>query len=90
MAYTNLMVLADAIRRAGTTDMEPLKAALAATEYASPMGPTLRFTPSRRIRYQGFTTLITGQWRKGRLEVVFSPDLATAPLVYPAPAWRER
>ncbi len=90
LAYTNIMTVAEAIKKAGSTDKEAVKKALAATEYASPLGQTLKFSPSREIKYQGFTNLITVQWRKGKMEVVYPEKMATSKLVYPAPKWKER
>lgn len=90
LAYTNIMTVAEAVKKANSTDKEAVKKALAATEYASPLGQTLKFSPSREIKYQGFTNLITVQWRKGKMEVVYPEKLATGKLVYPAPKWKER
>ena len=90
LAYTNIMSVAEAIKKANSTDKEAVKKALAAIEYPSPLGQTLKFSPSKEIKYQGFTNLITVQWQKGKMEVVYPEKLATGKLVYPAPKWKDR
>lgn len=90
LAYTNLVTVADAIKRAGTTDKEDVIKALEQTKYASPLGRTLTFKPSRIIKHQGFTDWVSFQWIKGKQEIVYPASLATAKLVYPVPAWNER
>lgn len=90
LAYTNLVTVVDAIRRAGTTDKRAVAAELAKTDYRSPLGRRLTFKPSRLIPYQGFTEWVSFQWMNGKQEIVYPPELATAKLVYPVPAWNER
>ena len=51
-----------------------------ATSYDSPLGPTLKFTPSNTIKHQGFTSLVSFQWQSGKQEIVFPENLATAKL----------
>ena len=50
------------------------------TSYDSPVGPTLKFTPSNTIKHQGFTGLISFQFQSGKQEIVFPDNLKTAPL----------
>lgn len=83
LGYTNVYVVAEAIARAGTVEREPLIAALAATEYESPIGETLRFTPSRIIKHQGFRGQKILQWQDGVQHVIWPFEFATASLRYP-------
>ena len=79
LAYTNLVTVADALKKAGT-DKGAWITAMEATNYASPIGPTLKFTPSKVIKHQGFTSLVSFQWQSGKQEIVFPDNLATAKL----------
>jgi len=90
LAYTSLVTVADAIEKAGTTEKAAVIEALAETEYDSPLGSTLTFTPSRIAKHQGFKNLVTVQWRSSKMEVVYPTELATKELVYPAPSWGDR
>lgn len=90
LAYTCLITVADAINRAGKLDKDAVIKALEQTDYVAPVGHRLRFSPSKYIKHQGFTQWLSFQWRNGKMEVVFPEQLATAPLVYPVPTWKER
>lgn len=90
LAYTNLITVADAIEKAGTLDKKAVMAALAQTNYKSPLGRTLTFGPSKHIKHQGFSDWVSFQWRNGQMEVVFPENMRTKPLVYPVPEWSKR
>jgi branched-chain amino acid transport system substrate-binding protein len=78
LAYTNLVTAVDALKKSGTGNKAGWITAMEATNYASPLGPTLKFTPSQTIKHQGFTSLVSFQWQSGKQEIVFPADLATA------------
>ncbi len=80
LAYTNLVTAVDALKKSGPGNKAAWITAMEATSYASPLGPTLKFTPSQFIKHQGFTSLVTFQWQSGKQEIVFPADLATAKL----------
>ncbi|MGH2715095.1 MAG: ABC transporter substrate-binding protein, partial [Thermoleophilaceae bacterium] len=80
LAYTNLVTVADALRKSGPGNKAAWIKAMEETSYESPIGPTLKFTPSQTIKHQGFTSLVSFQWQAGKQQIVFPADLATAKL----------
>jgi branched-chain amino acid transport system substrate-binding protein len=84
-AYTCVQVLASAIEKAGTLDRAKIRDAIAATDMKTVIGP-LKFRPDGT----GVVIFFSVQWQKGKQEVVFPKEYATAPLVFPAPKWSER
>ncbi len=78
LAYTNLITVVDALKKSGTGNKAAWITAMEETSYASPIGPTLKFTKSQVIDHQGFTSLVSFQWQAGKQEIVFPADLATA------------
>jgi len=84
-AYACVQALANAIEKAGTLDREKVRDALAATDMMTVIGP-LKFRPDGT----GVVVYFGVQWQKGKQEVVFPKEYATAPLVYPMPKWSER
>ncbi|MCD6363186.1 MAG: amino acid ABC transporter substrate-binding protein [Synergistetes bacterium] len=90
LAYANLYILVDAIKRAGTTDKDALIKALEKTDLMTPMG-RITFKPSKEgCIHQGITELIITQWQNGKSIVVWPPDKATGKLIYPVPPWDKR
>lgn len=87
LGYTNVKIVAEAIARAGTTERDALIAALAETNYESPLGETLTFSPSLIIRHQGFRDQKILQWQDGVQQVIWPFEFATATLRYPF-RWR--
>jgi branched-chain amino acid transport system substrate-binding protein len=83
LGYTNVYVVAEAITRAGTLDKDALIAALEATNYESPLGETVTFTPSNLIQHQGFQGQKILQWQDGEQEVLWPFEFATALPRYP-------
>jgi branched-chain amino acid transport system substrate-binding protein len=83
LGYTNVYAVAEAIERAGTLDKEALIAALEQTEYDSPLGETLTFTPSNLIAHQGFQGQKILQWQDGVQQVLWPFEFATALPRYP-------
>ncbi|HEY3247125.1 MAG TPA: ABC transporter substrate-binding protein [bacterium] len=88
LAYTNLITVADAMRRAGSTDLNALVAAMKATSYDGPIGLRLTFKRSIYGKNQGFTRLIAFQWQNGKQVVVWPAEIAGGKLAYPAPYGR--
>jgi branched-chain amino acid transport system substrate-binding protein len=80
LAYTNLTTVANALAKSGTGNKAGWIKAMEETSYESPLGPTLKFTPSQFIKHQGFTSLVSFQWQNGKQEIVFPDSLATAKL----------
>ncbi|MGQ0550501.1 MAG: ABC transporter substrate-binding protein [Armatimonadota bacterium] len=85
LAYTNLITVADAIRRAGSTDLTALTREMKATDYEGPIGLPLTFKRSIYGRNQGYTKLIAFQWLNGKQVVVWPSEIAGGRLAYPAP-----
>ena len=84
-AYANIQILADAITRAGTLDRTKIRDAIAATNIMTVMGP-VKF----RADGTGVVPTVFVQWQRGKQELVWPKEFATAPLQYPAPAWDQR
>ncbi len=88
LSYSAVYIVADAIKRAGSTDTAALITALEATSYASPLGQTITFSPSNVIKHQGIRNQKILQWQNGRQEVIWPFESATAKPVYPFPKWK--
>jgi len=84
-SYACIQILADAITRAGTLDHAKLRAAIAATNMTTVVGP-VRFRPDGA----GDVRVYFQQWLKGKQELVWPKEFATAPFGYPAPAFNQR
>ena len=80
LAYTNLITVADALKVSGTGNKDAWIKAMEATNYASPLGPTLKFAKSNVVAHQGFTRLVTFQFQSGKQQIVFPAELSTAKL----------
>jgi branched-chain amino acid transport system substrate-binding protein len=90
LAYTNIMIVANAIKKAGTVETAALIKALEATAYDSPMGDKFVFGKSKVIDHQAFATPKFMQWQKGKVVVLWPFAVATGKLLYPFPAWDKR
>jgi branched-chain amino acid transport system substrate-binding protein len=84
-SYACLQILADALTRAKTLDREKLRDAIAATKMTTVIGP-VRFRPDGT----GDVRVFFQQWLKGKQELVWPKEFATAPFGYPAPAFSQR
>ncbi len=88
-AFVGLLVLADAINRAGSTEAEKIRGALESTDLP---GESL-IMPWRGVKFDPKThqnTLGSGilvQIQDGKYVVVFPFDLAAAEVRWPLPAW---
>jgi branched-chain amino acid transport system substrate-binding protein len=84
-SYACLQILADAITRAKTLDRDKLRDAVAATKMTTVIGP-VRF----RADGTGEVKVFFQQWLKGKQELVWPKEFATATFGYPAPAFSQR
>jgi len=84
-SYACIQILADAISRAGALDREKIRDAVAATNMTTVVGP-VKF----RADGTGEVKVFFQQWLKGKQELVWPKDFATAPFGYPAPAFGQR
>ena len=84
-AYACVQILAAAISRAGSTDREKIRDAIAATDMVTVIGP-VKFRPDGT----GIVQAAFAQWQHGKQELVWPKEYATAPLAYPAPPFAKR
>jgi branched-chain amino acid transport system substrate-binding protein len=80
LAFTNIVTATNALAKAGSGNKAAWITAMEATSYDSPLGPTLKVTPSQFTKHQGFTSLVSFQWQSGKQEIVFPESLSTAKL----------
>lgn len=80
LAYTNIVTATNALAKSGSGNKAGWISAMEATSYDSPLGPTLKFTPSQFTKHQGFTSLVSFQFQSGKQEIVFPENLSTAKL----------
>jgi len=91
-AFTGMLVLVEAINRAGGTDPEAIRKALLATD----LKPEQTIMPWKGVKFDPATgqnelgTPLITQWRGGALRVVWPFDLAAMDVLYPLPKWSER
>ncbi len=84
-AYACVQILANALTRAGALDREKVRAAIAATDMATVVGP-VKFRPDGT----GIVQSVFIQWLNGKQELVWPKESATMPLAYPAPPFDKR
>jgi branched-chain amino acid transport system substrate-binding protein len=84
-SYACIQILADAIPRAGSLDRDKLRDAIAATNMTTVVGP-VRF----RSDGTGEVTVFFQQWLKGKQELIWPKEFATASFAYPAPPFSQR
>jgi len=85
------MALLDAINRAGSTEPEKIRAALAATDIA----PDQLIVPYRGIKFDatGQNVLVRAilmQVQKGKYCTAYPFELASCQVLYPMPTWAEK
>jgi branched-chain amino acid transport system substrate-binding protein len=90
LAYTNLMTVVEAVKRAGSTDKEKLIAAMEKTDYNSPMGKMTFKKSEEGGLHQAIDEQIVTQWQAGVSHVVYPASKATSKLIYPTPNWKSR
>jgi branched-chain amino acid transport system substrate-binding protein len=84
-AYACVQILADAITRAGSLDREKIRDAIATTNMMTVVGP-VRFRPDGT----GEVKVFFQQWLKGKQELIWPKEFATASFAYPAPPFSQR
>jgi len=84
-AYGIVQVLADGLRRAGKTDGEALRDALAATNMTTVVGP-VKFNADGTAPVD----VLMPQWQNGKQELVWPRAQASANFLYPAPPFSQR
>ncbi len=90
LAYTNLMTVVDAIKRAGSTEKEKLIAAMEKTDYNSPLGKMTFKKSEEGGLHQAIDEQIITQWQAGVSHVVYPASKATGKLIYPTTNWKNR
>ncbi|MBX5452384.1 MAG: amino acid ABC transporter substrate-binding protein [Acidobacteriia bacterium] len=83
VAYASLKVLAGAVQRVGSLDQDKILRALLQTQTDTVVG---RFALSPTGMQTGYTSYVL-QWQKGKQELVWPREQATAPVELPHPAW---
>ncbi len=91
-AFTGLLVLADAINRAGSTAPEAIRQALLATDIPPDQlimpWAGIRFDPANGQNTKGKGIIV--QIQEGVYHTVWPWELASKPIIWPMPTWRER
>ncbi|MED5621303.1 ABC transporter substrate-binding protein [Ideonella sp. BN130291] len=90
-SFTGLMVMADAINRAGSTDPEAIRKAL--TETNIPAAKLIMPWKGVKFDESGQNTLGAGilvQILDGKYNTIWPADLATREVVWPMPKWDQR
>ena len=80
-----MQILADALTRAKAVDREALRQALASTNMMTVSGP-LRFRADGTAEISG----VFIQWQKGKQQLIWPKENATAPFAYPALPFNQR
>ena len=89
--FTGMMTLLDAINRAGSTDPEKIRAALAATN----IPPDQLIVPYKGVKFDGkgqneLVRPILMQVQKGKYCTIYPFELASCETMYPAPSWVDK
>lgn len=84
-AYACVQILAAAVASVKALDREQLRDAIAATKMTTVVGP-VRF----RADGTGEVKVFFQQWLKGKQELVWPKEFATAPFGFPAPPFSQR
>ena len=84
-SYACIQIFADAVARAGGLDRDKIRDAVAGTNMTTVVGP-VRF----RSDGTGEVKVFFQQWLKGKQELVWPKEFATAPFAYPAPPFGQR
>jgi branched-chain amino acid transport system substrate-binding protein len=90
-AFTGFMTLMDAFNRAGSTDPEKLRAAIAATN----IPPDQLIVPYRGVKFDAngqneLVRPILMQVQKGKYCTIYPFELAACEVVYPTPTWADK
>jgi branched-chain amino acid transport system substrate-binding protein len=85
-AYAVIQILADALNRAKAADRDAIRDAIAATDLKESVIGPVKFNADGT----GQVTTTIDQYQGGKQILVWPPDQATSPLVYPAKAFADR
>ena len=90
-SFTGFMVLADALNRAGSTDPEKIRAALAATNIPADQ----LIVPYRGVKFDAtsqneLVAAILMQAQKGKYCTMYPFELASCQVFHPPPSWAEK
>lgn len=90
-AFTGFMTLMDAFNRAGSTDPEKLRAAIAATN----IPPDQLIVPYRGVKFDAngqneLVRPILMQVQKGKYCTIYPFELASCEVLYPTPTWADK
>jgi branched-chain amino acid transport system substrate-binding protein len=90
-SFTGFMVLLEALNRAGSTDPEKLRAALAATDIPADQ----LIVPYRGVKFDAngqneLVGAILMQAQKGKYCTIYPFELASCEVLYPAPSWADK
>jgi branched-chain amino acid transport system substrate-binding protein len=79
--WAGLQILQQAVEKAGL-DRARIRAHIAGTEFDTVIGK-IRFKNGENVSTPG----VVSQWQSGEFEVVWPPQRATAPSLFPKPGW---
>jgi branched-chain amino acid transport system substrate-binding protein len=88
-AYDDVFIIADAVKRAGSTDPDKMVTALEQTDYVGTLGRVQfygkdsPFTHAMKVG-PGFVTGVDIQWQNGKQVCVWPSDICHAKLVFPS------
>jgi len=85
-SYALVQIVADALHRAGKTDGESLRTALAQTDLSNTVIGSVKFNADGT----GVVDTLLPQWQNGKSELIWPKDQASAPARYPAPPFSQR
>lgn len=90
-AFTGFMTLMDAFNRAGSTDPEKLRTAIAATD----IPPDQLIVPYRGVKFDAngqneLVRPILMQVQKGKYCTIYPFELAACEVLYPTPTWADK
>ncbi|MBK5099514.1 MAG: ABC transporter substrate-binding protein [Desulfobacteraceae bacterium] len=88
-AYAAMNVIADALNRAESLTPSDVRDALEQTDTITAFGPVKFISYGKKTQQNSLATPLV-QWIKGRIEIVWPKELATARYVYPVPKWSKR
>jgi len=85
--YTNVMIVCEGIKEAGSLEKEKVIKSLEKIKYKSPLGKTITFGKSKFINHQSSNSMFILQWQNGKEEIIYPWINATTKLIYPFPKW---
>jgi branched-chain amino acid transport system substrate-binding protein len=88
-AYSAIYVVKDALERAKTLSPDGIRDALKKTDIKTAFGP-VKFQDKDGYQNQNFMDTLAIQVIKGQFETIWPKEQASAPYVFPIPAWRDR